>query len=82
MKMTTLLNDGTMPVDMEIPAPEAIQISLTIRDELDFPLERRGYRTRLPRNDDDKAAVAKSIGETAEKTARFMMGLSIDEEGN
>lgn len=76
MKNAPLLADGTMPVDMSIPAPEEIQISMTMRDELDFPIERRGYRTRMPATAEEKAAVAKKIGEVAHTTARVMFGLT------
>ncbi|AWY05846.1 hypothetical protein SEA_PLATTE_23 [Microbacterium phage Platte] len=80
MNTIPLLEDGTMPVDMQVPAPDMIQVSLTLRDELDFPIERRGYRTRMPHAPEEKLAVAKAIGNAAEKTAKHMMGLPIEEE--
>lgn len=72
----SLLEDGTMAADYTPPAPEKIQIGLSIMDNLAFPIERRGFSTNIPRNPDDRAAVAKALGETAEKTARLLMGLS------
>lgn len=71
-----LLEDGTMAASYEQPEPEKIRVSLTITDELVFPIERRGYETNIPRNVDDRAAVAKAIGETVERTARVLMGLT------
>jgi hypothetical protein len=62
------------------PEPEKIRVSLTLTDDLLFPIERRGYETNIPRNVDDRAAVAKAMGETVERTARVLMGLSIGEE--
>lgn len=77
-----LLDDGTMAADYTPPTPEKIQIGLSIMDNLAFPIERRGFSTNIPRNSDDRAAVARAFGETAEKTARVLMGLSIEEEGH
>lgn len=73
-----LLDDGTMAANYAAPEPEKIQVSLSIKDDLSFPIERRGYETQIPRNVDDRAAVAKTMGETVERTARFLMGLSIE----
>lgn len=80
MKNMKLEENGVMAVDMQMPAPADIQVSLTIRDELDFPIQRRGFRTIIPYDDQSKADVAKKIGEVMERTARFTMGLSIEEE--
>ena len=80
MKNAPLLDDGTMPVDMTIPEPDQIKITMMIRDELDFPLERRSYQTQIPRTPEDRAIIATAIGKTAERTARFMLGLPAEDE--
>lgn len=79
-QIESLLPNGTMQTDYEAPARERIRLSLTVLDELDFPIERRGYQTNIPGNPDNKAGVAKAIGEAAEKTARLMLDLSIVDE--
>lgn len=73
-----LLDDGTMAASYALPDPEKIRVSLTILDDLVFPIERRGYETNIPRNVDDRAAVAKAMGETVERTARVLMGLDVE----
>lgn len=78
-QIESLMPNGTMQLDYEAPARERIRLSLTVLDELEFPVERRGYQTNIPGNPDDQAGVAKAIGEAAERTARLMLGLSIEE---
>ncbi|QIG58569.1 hypothetical protein SEA_DEJAVU_25 [Microbacterium Phage DejaVu] len=76
----SLLPNGTMNLDYEMPAPEKIQLSLTFLDQFGMPMERRGFQTNLPSSPDDRVKLAHSLGEMAEKTARFMLVVSNEEE--
>ena len=78
----SLLKDGSMAHSYSMPDPDKIQVSVSTLDELSLPVERRGYSIAIPRNPDDRAAAATRFGEAVEKTARLMMGLSIEEAGN
>ena len=80
MDNTTLERSGVMRRSYDAPTPVDIQVSVLVRDELGFPIDRRELRTKIPGNVDNRVALAERIGEAAEKTARLFMGMSVSEE--